>query len=149
MRHAVTFSRRIALASLPLLALAACGPSEQEKRLRALAGTYVHDTEFRSPADAGGMRVHERQALTLKADGTWTMVRTVEVNGQPQGGGTDSGRFGVSGSTLNVHSEESGMLQYTASGDTLWARNARMVAMTKAVTGMSVNAEDSFLVRER
>jgi hypothetical protein len=149
MRHlAAPF--RVTLAALPLiLLLAGCGPSEQEKRLKALAGTYVHDTEFRSPADAGGMRVHERQALTLKADGTWTMVRTVEVNGQPQGGGTDSGRFGVSGSTLNVHSEESGMLQYTASGDTLWARNARMVAMTKAVTGMSVNAEDSFLVRER
>ena len=120
MRHPIALLR-VTFAALPLLALAACGPSEQEKRLKALAGTYVHDTEIRSAPDAGGMFVREHRALTLKADGTWRLVRTIEVNG---------------------------MMQYTASGDTLWERNARMAKLADAA-GLGVKVEDNFLVRER
>lgn len=154
MRHHTAARRGVTLAALPLLLLvalaAACGPSEQEKRLRALAGTYVHEYETDPATDPGGLRVHERQALTLKADGTWSMTRLVEINDQPQGGGgPESGRFGVSGATLNVHSENTGMTQYTVSGDTLWMRGARAAALTKAVTGIDMKTEESFLVRER
>jgi hypothetical protein len=147
MRHfAVPARATLASAPILLLLVVACGPSEQEKRLRALAGTYAYEYETDPATDPGHMRIHERQALTLKADNTWRLVHTVELNGAPAGGGADSGRFGVSGSTLNVTSEANGLVQYTVSGDTLWARNGRMAAMA---AGMGVKLEDRYLVRER
>ena len=133
---------------LPLLAASvACGPSAEEKRLEALAGTDVYEYELQPSADR--VRVHERQTLTLRPDHTWSMTRLAEINDKREVDATESGRFVLDGATLIVRSEESGVSRYTVSGDTLWTRSAQAIAETKAVTGIEMKAEESFLVRER
>ncbi|HET7457410.1 MAG TPA: hypothetical protein VFJ74_07130 [Gemmatimonadaceae bacterium] len=146
---------RAALTITSLLLPLACGPSEEEKRVRAVAGTYVHEYETDPATDPAGARIHERQTLTLRPDRTWTMARFAEVNGSTMVDASTSGRFGLDGASLIARSApqgddgESFDLRYTVSGDTLWTRSAHDVAVTKAVTGIDMKAEETFLVRQR
>ena len=137
--------RRLISALLPLhVAVAACGGNE---RLEALAGTYVHEED--KQAGPGGQMIHERAALTLRADNKWTLLRSATVDGAPFISSADSGSYALKGDRLATNSPASGVFQYRVSGDTLWMDATAIAATTKAVTSMDVMAGSGYLVRER
>lgn len=140
--------RLLVPALLPLqVALAACGGSEDRSRLEALAGTYGY--EENKQAGPGGQLIHERVALTLRADSRWTMLRAATVDGAPFVSSSDSGTYTLKGNTLVTYAPTSGGFQYRVSGDTLWMDATAAAAATKAVTSMDVNVGAGYLVRER
>lgn len=141
-------SRALLVASALLLPAAACGRAEAA-RTRALAGTYVRESETDPRTDASGVHLHQRHAITLRRDGRWVMTFAATMNGQELPSAADSGTFRVQGATLALNSEEQGVQQFTVKGDTLWTRHAQAVAITRQVTGMDIKAEESFLVRAR
>lgn len=139
---------RVLLAFALLLPLAACGRAEAA-RTKALAGTYVRETETDPRTDPGGMHLYQRQVVTLRRDGHWVMTHAATVNGDAMPTAADSGTYRVQGVTLALNSEEQGVMQYIVKGDTLFTQIARQVALTKQVTGMDVKVEETFLVRQR
>ena len=140
--------RALLAAPTLLLSLAACGRAEAA-RVKALAGTYVRETETDPRTDPSGMHLHQRQVIKLRRDGHWVMTYAATINGNPMPAAADSGTFRVQGVSLALNSEEQGVQQYTVKGDTLFTRNAQAAAITKQVTGMDVQVEETFLVRER
>lgn len=139
---------RLALAAfLPLLA-AAC-ESEEAKRVKQVAGEYVFDFEFDSATKASVASSIGERTYTFRPDMHWT-ARAVD----PRSGEVtiiDSGTYRVKGAMLTTGAtEQSPVAQYTISGDTLWLRQARMIAQAEAVTGVKATGTvQTFLVRRR
>lgn len=143
---------------LILVATFAACESEDAKRTKALAGTYV----FEVNEGEGGSIVHQRNALTLRVDNHWTEAREFTMGGQDMlaaqlvgdtqvpAGYSDSGTFALKGVILSQNSQLAGVTQYTVSGDTLWIRGSDRVALAKAVTSVDPGlGPEGFYVRQR
>lgn len=141
-------SRALLAALALLLPATACGRAEAA-RTKAIAGNYVRETETDPRTDPSGMHLYQRHAITLRRDGHWVMTYAATVNGNAMPTAADSGTFRLKGVTLALNSEEQGVQQFTVKGDTLWSRHAQAAAITKQVTGMDVQVEETFLVRQR
>ena len=129
---------------MPLAALAplAC-KTEVEKKMEAMAGTYVHEASAGPGAPSGQFLA--RREIVLRPNGRFVMTSSLEMRGAPRTSGADSGSYRVQGVTVSLHSEvERGVpMKYTLSGDTLFSA---MAAMAKAVTGMDME-EEAFVKR--
>ena len=129
---------------LPLLALAplAC-KTEVEKKMEAMAGTYVHEASAGPGAPSGQFLA--RREIVLRPNGRFVMTSSIDVPGMMSTSGADSGSYRVQGVTVSLISEvERGVpMKYTLSGDTLFSA---MAAMAKAVTGMDME-EEAFVKR--
>lgn len=143
---------RSSLAVAGLVLLAGACQSAESKRMKEIAGTYVREYETDPATDPSGMRVHERHALTLRPDGTWTRTHLAEVNGEVTPVPDETGSYRVDGVMVAIGATENGPAQqYTISGDTLFPRTSLAEAQTKAVTSMDMptGPGPSFLLRQR
>lgn len=141
--------RPVVLASLAIVVIAC--ESAEEKRMKTLAGTYVWEYETDPATDPCGCRAHERHAVTLKADGQWTMAHLAEMNGEAQPGAADSGSYRADSTSVTMGATEQGPAQrYTVKGDTLWAGDNGAAARTKEITSLDMPGGNSpgFLVRQ-
>jgi hypothetical protein len=127
----------LALVSLVALACA----TEVEKKMQAMAGSYVHEMTG-GPNDPAGVFTARRE-ITLREGGRFVMTSMLNIPGQVDASNVDSGSYRVQGVTVSLHSEvERGMpMKFTLSGDTLFSANA---AMAKAVAGVEI-AEEAYV----
>ena len=129
----------VALLVLPVAALGCA--TEVEKKMQAMAGSYVHEMKG-GPNDPAG-EFTARREITLRGNGRFVLTSMVNIPGHVDASSADSGSYRVQGVTVSLHSEvERGLpMKFTLSGDTLFSANA---AMAKAIAGVEI-AEEAYV----
>ena len=122
------------------MAMAACSP--EQRAMKKLAGDY------RWELTGDGWQVS--RTLTLRADGTASMLVESNLGGRPSSGSM-SGTYAVNELTLTTRLKDEGPLKYTISGDTLFPQLAQREAMMSQMLGRraSDNLGEQAMVRVR
>lgn len=129
-------------AMLITLAAASAACSPEQRAMKQLAGNY------RWELAGDGWQVS--RLLTLRADGTASMLVQSDVGGRPVSG-TSTGTYTVHELTLTTRLKDEGVLKYTISGDTLFPQLAQREAMMSQMLGRraSDNLGEQAMVRVR